>query len=274
MDDHQSKRRIMVFERIETLKREYTDKYVVVDESRPELARFKGQVGVVKTVNMSGRALIEFQDYIANIGWYDIDLDFVKVVPKPEAAAPTTEAKPAAKKAAPAKPAPTKPAATAPAAVQPVEKEPAAGEKKLSPIELARMQGAAKRAEGAAPAKPKPAVAEVGKSAATPAVGKKPSTAEILAAARTKKAAAVSELPEMPTSAIAEPPATEETATIAAETIPAETVAAATSDAAPAAPAPMKPKAIAPLAMAGPKPTTTAEKIAWCRANDAGRNAR
>jgi hypothetical protein len=257
------KRRKMVFERIETLKREYTDKYVVVDESRPELARFKGQVGLVKTVNMSGRALIEFQDYIANIGWYDIDLDFVKVVPKPVAAAPTTEAKPAAKKAAPVKPASIRPAAVAPAEVQPVEKKPAAGEKKLSPIELARMQGAAKHEGGAAPAIPK-AAAETGKSAATPAAGKKPSIAEILAAARTKKAAVASEMPETPAGAIAEPPATEETATIATETIAAV----------PAAPAPMKPKADAPPAMAGPKPTTMAEKIAWCRGADAGRNAR
>ena len=101
----------MVFERIEALKREYTDKYVVVDESRPELARFHGQVGVVKTINMNGCALIEFQDYIANIGWFDIDLDFVTVVPKPEATVvakvekPAAKKPPAAEKAAPAEPA-------------------------------------------------------------------------------------------------------------------------------------------------------------------------
>jgi hypothetical protein len=253
----------MVFERIETLKREYTDKYVVVDESRPELARFKGQVGLVKTVNMSGRALIEFQDYIANIGWYDIDLDFVKVVPKPEAAPPTTEAKPAAKKAAPAKPAPTKPAAAAPASELPVEKKPATAEKKLSPIELARMQGAMKREGIPAPAKPKPAAVDAAKPAAVAPPEKKPSTAEILAAARTKKAAAPSEMPEAPASALAEPPATEETATIATATIAAV----------PMAPAPKKPEASA-VVMMGAKPTTTAEKIAWCRGADAGRNAR
>ena len=60
-------------ERVEELKREYTDKYVVVDASRPELARFRGLTGMIKTVNMSGRALVEFDGY-NNIGWYDIEL--------------------------------------------------------------------------------------------------------------------------------------------------------------------------------------------------------
>ena len=39
----------MVFEHIEKLKRQYTDKYVVVDATRPELARFRDTTGVVKT---------------------------------------------------------------------------------------------------------------------------------------------------------------------------------------------------------------------------------
>ncbi len=47
----------MAFEHIEKLKRDYTDKYVVVDASRPELARFRDATGLVKTVNMSGRCL-------------------------------------------------------------------------------------------------------------------------------------------------------------------------------------------------------------------------
>jgi hypothetical protein len=50
----------MQFERIEKLKEQYTDQYVAVDASRPELARFKGVVGQVKTVNCNGRALVEF----------------------------------------------------------------------------------------------------------------------------------------------------------------------------------------------------------------------
>ena len=85
-----------VFDQIEKMKRQYTDKYVVVDASRPELARFRDVVGRVKTVNMSGRALVEFVDYHLNIGWYDIDPEFLKVVDKP----PPKAAKPEAKKPA------------------------------------------------------------------------------------------------------------------------------------------------------------------------------
>ena len=110
----------MVFEHIEKLKQEYTDKYVVVDGSRPELRRFKGMTGTVRTVNMSGRALVEFDAY-NNIGWYDIDVDFLKVIdeplPKPEEKA--AEKKPAAKASPKAAPAAKKPAAaTKPAATQ------------------------------------------------------------------------------------------------------------------------------------------------------------
>ena len=72
----------MVFEHIEQLQAEYTDKYVVVDGDRPELRRFQGLTGLVKTVNMSGRALVQF-DGLNNIGWYDIDIDYLKVVDKP-----------------------------------------------------------------------------------------------------------------------------------------------------------------------------------------------
>ena len=72
----------MVFEDIKKLQVEYTDKYVVVDEERPELRRFKGMTGVVKTVNMSGRALVQF-DGNNNMAWYDIDIDYLKVVDKP-----------------------------------------------------------------------------------------------------------------------------------------------------------------------------------------------
>src|SRR4029077_1563818 len=100
---------------------------VVVDEARPELQRFRGLTGAVKTVNMSGKALVEFDGY-SNIGWYDIDPAFLRVVPAPapkpaethkdKAAAPKAEAKkapaaaakPAAEKKAPA-PAAAKPAA-------------------------------------------------------------------------------------------------------------------------------------------------------------------
>ncbi len=72
----------MVFEHIEKLKQDYTDKSVVVDSDRPELRRFQGMQGTVKTVNMSGRALVQF-DAHQNTGWYDIDVDYLKVVDAP-----------------------------------------------------------------------------------------------------------------------------------------------------------------------------------------------
>ena len=131
----------MVSDHLDTLKEQYTDKYVVVDAARPELARFRDVVGQVKTVNMSGRALVEFLDYHVNIGWYDIDPSFLKLVDKP---APKPK-EPEAKKAAPAKPAaaaPAKPPAAAKAA-------PAAGGKKSTADILA----AARSGQAAAPAK-------------------------------------------------------------------------------------------------------------------------
>ena len=72
----------MVFEHIIKLQQEYTDKFVAVDQGVPELSRFKGMTGTVRTVNMSGRALVEFDGNL-NIGWYDIDLDFLKVIDAP-----------------------------------------------------------------------------------------------------------------------------------------------------------------------------------------------
>ena len=58
----------MFFDRIEKLKREYTDRYVVVKDEVPELRRFAGWSGRVKTVNMSGKALVEFGK-LENIGY-------------------------------------------------------------------------------------------------------------------------------------------------------------------------------------------------------------
>jgi hypothetical protein len=107
----------MVFENIRKLQAEYIDKYVVVDEHRPELQRFCGLTGRVKTINMNGRALVQF-DGRNNIAWYDIEIDYLRVVdappPPPVEEAPAKRA-PAAKKAteaaegeAPAKPAAAK----------------------------------------------------------------------------------------------------------------------------------------------------------------------
>ena len=163
----------MDFEAIEKLKREYTDKYVVADTTRPELARFRGQTGLVKTVNMSGRALVEF-DGFANIGWYDIALECLKIVDKP--AAKPAEAK-ETKAAAPA----AKPAAAATAAAKPAAAAAAAGAKKSTADILA----AARAKTAAAPAAKVEAPPAAAKPVAAPAgEAKKLSTAEILAAAR------------------------------------------------------------------------------------------
>jgi len=200
-----------MFDVIERLKAEWTDKWVVIDSPAPELARFARATGKVKTVNMNGRCLVEF-DQFNNIGWYDIDPSALKIVSQP---LPKPEPPKAAPKDKPAKPA-------APAAAKPAA-------------------GAAKPAGGAKPSTADILAAARGK-AATPAAGGKPSTAEILARARGAKAAPV------------EPPAAADEP--AAEAAPAEPAAAAV-------------KPAAKKAAAGALPTTTADKIAWCRAHDA-----
>ncbi|MFM8707070.1 MAG: hypothetical protein ACKOHK_03000, partial [Planctomycetia bacterium] len=81
-----------MFDVIERLKSEWTDKYVVIDSPAPELARFRNATGTVKTVNMNGRCLVEF-DQFNNVAWYDIDPSCLRIVPKPEP-------KPAVEKAA------------------------------------------------------------------------------------------------------------------------------------------------------------------------------
>ncbi len=125
------------FEHAELLKKQYTDKFVVVKPGVAELRRFSGMTGVVKTVNMSGRALVLF-DNVEDIGWYDIDPAFLTVIdaPLPKKVAEAGKAEkesPAAKSAPVAKPAP------------------AAGEKKASPLDMIRQQGAAGAKTAAAP---------------------------------------------------------------------------------------------------------------------------
>jgi hypothetical protein len=164
---------------IEHLKQDYTDKYVEVDANRPELARFRDYVGQVKTVNMNGRALVQFQDYNLSTGWFDIDLGFLKVVDKP-----TETAKPEKKHVAPAKKAETE-AKEKPAT--PPKAAPAAG--KLS---VAEMLAAARGGAATKPASPPAAKAATPKAAAPAAKGdaKKMSTADILAKARGEAAPA------------------------------------------------------------------------------------
>ena len=199
-----------MFDVIERLKADWTDKYVVIDSAAPELARFARTTGQVKTVNMNGRCLVEFDQY-NNIGWYDIDPAALKIVPKPAPKPPEEK---------PAKPAPAAKAAPAKAA------PPAGGQKPSTADILA----AARRAAGATAAAPKPA-------------GARPSTAEILAAARGKQPSAAGSAPPPPSAQPEPEPAAAE---------PDPTVA---------------PKAKPPAG--GSLPTTTAEKIAWCRARDA-----
>jgi hypothetical protein len=254
---------------VEKLKQDYTDKFVVVDPRVPELKRFDGYVGQVKTVNMSGRALVQF-DAWSNIGWYDIDVGFLKVVPKPQVSESAKEHA--------AKPAAAKPAAKAAPA--------ATGEKKLSPLEMARMQGAAQTTATKPPAeKPTAATAGAKKSTAdilaaaragkaaptaaaanapaaaprpaakpTPAAGAaKMSTADILAAARAKKAAE-------PSAAVAEP---------AADQPPAPAASAAAVEAAPPGPpaATEKTGSAKPAFAPGQRPSV-AEILDWCRKHD------
>ncbi|HZT81279.1 MAG TPA: hypothetical protein VFA26_13710 [Gemmataceae bacterium] len=69
--------------RNEALKREWTDQYVNVSPDRPELARFRGIVGRVITVNQNNRALVDFQDG----GWYDIAPEFLVKLDPAEAKA-------------------------------------------------------------------------------------------------------------------------------------------------------------------------------------------
>ncbi|HEY6565835.1 MAG TPA: hypothetical protein VIY86_15230, partial [Pirellulaceae bacterium] len=150
----------MVFEDIEELKRVYTDKYVVVDDTLPELRRFRGQTGLVKTVNMSGRALVMF-DAFANIGWYDIDVGSLKFVDKPlPKETVKEEKKPVAKPVA-------NPAA-------------AAGKPAVGGTSTADILAAARGGKAGAPAAKPPAA---NPKAAKPAAGQ-PNVSDILAAAR------------------------------------------------------------------------------------------
>ena len=195
----------MLFNEIEKLKKDYTDKYVVVDGQVPELQRFDGMTGVVKTVNMNGRALVEFDQH-ENIGWFDIELDFLKVVDKPV----EVEKKPAAK------PAPAK--AAKPAAKQEESKPAAGGGMSVSDILAAARGGSSAPAKEEAPKAEAPKKEE--KAAADPAGM---SVADILAAARGESAApaaepAVEEAPEeAPPAAEESPPAAEEAAPAAEE---------------------------------------------------------
>ena len=196
----------MSIARAEQLKKDLTDRFVVVADGIAELRRFSGLTGTVKTVNMNGRALVQFDNPV-DISWYDIDPSYLQVVD-----APLKKEKPAAH-AAPAAPAKAAPKAAAPAGQSPLDAirakaaggaapapAPAAG-KKASPLDLIRAGGAKKEAAPAAPApaaaesapapsQPEPpaqaAPAPAESAAPAPAAAKPKSTADILASIRKK----------------------------------------------------------------------------------------
>ena len=101
------------------LKSQLTDQYVMVKPGVSELRRFATLTGVVKTVNMSGRALVQF-DGPVDIGWYDIDPEYLTIVECAEKAVAEKAEKhaPAAKATEEKKPAP---AAGKPAGKSPLE---------------------------------------------------------------------------------------------------------------------------------------------------------
>lgn len=196
-----------MFDVIERLKAEWTDKYVVIDSPAPELSRFAKTTGTVRAVNMNGRCLVEF-DQFNNIAWYDIDPSHLKVV---------TEPLPKPEKQAKAK--------AAPAAKTSSSKASSPQKKSTADILAAARGGGLK-------------------SAAKPSG--KLSTADILAKARGAKTP--------PPPAVADPTPDESALeeTIASD----ETTEQDESPQAKESPV-------------GELPTTTAEKIAWCRQHDA-----
>lgn len=68
------------FERIAQLKQQYTDRKVRVVDHRPELQRFAGQVGQIKTINMNGSALVVFEQFVNDLGWHDIPLKHLEII--------------------------------------------------------------------------------------------------------------------------------------------------------------------------------------------------
>ncbi|MBX9585573.1 MAG: hypothetical protein K2X87_35140 [Gemmataceae bacterium] len=71
------------FAEVDLLRQTWTDRFVRVRPGFPEYARFDGQVGRVVTVNLGGRALVDFADG----AWYDIPAagEYLEVVPEDEA---------------------------------------------------------------------------------------------------------------------------------------------------------------------------------------------
>ncbi|MDA0657476.1 MAG: hypothetical protein O2931_06475 [Planctomycetota bacterium] len=259
----------MVFEHIESLKLQFTDKYVVVDGTRPELRRFARLTGRVRTVNMNGRALVEF-DGNSNIAWYDIDPCYLKVVDAPPPVAEVAEKKPAKPAAAKAERAADatvagKPAASQPAAGKAPAAKGAAAASGMSVADiLAQARGGAASASAKGPtpptpksdtpvAKAKPASEAKGAGAAAPTADvKKMSVSEILAAARGK---AVADKVEPPAPQVEAKPTVSSAKGVAKEAPSSK------------AEVPTPPKATSGGAKSN-LPQATADIVDWCRKHD------
>ncbi len=202
----------MVFEHIENLKRIYTDQLVIVDDNRTELGRFQGLTGTVKTVNMSGRALVEFDGY-NNIGWDDIDVDFLKLVDEPVHETETVSTPvPPAEAATPAAEAAVE---TTTSTVETPAEKPAPAKADAGNMSVADMLASA-RASAA------------GEEAPAAVDTENMSVADMLAAARASAAGEETPTAEAPaTEAPAEEQAAEEPQEAAAEDTPAEEPATA-----------------------------------------------
>ena len=190
-------------EKAERLKKELTDKWVVVANA-PELKRFANLTGKVKTVNMNCRALVEF-DGPVDVGWYDIDTTYLTVVdgPKPKKAEAHGEAKPAAKAAAPAVAKPAAAGGGSPldkiraASAKPAEAAapaPAAGGSPLDKIRAASAKPAAAPAAGGSPLDKIRAAAAKPATASAP-VAETPEAAPVEEAAKPAAAAPKAAVP-------------------------------------------------------------------------------
>ena len=71
----------MSLDDFEHLKQQYAGQRVTVDARRPELARWANMPARVVTINCNGRALVQFEG--PDLGWHDIDPDYLKLEPSP-----------------------------------------------------------------------------------------------------------------------------------------------------------------------------------------------
>ena len=189
-----------MYEQIEALKQAWTNRYVAVDADRPELRRFEGLTGTVKTVNMNGRALVQFDGH-ANIGWYDIELPFLTPLdaPLPKLSAEDKKAKAGgAATAGAAKPAAKVGGTAAATGSKPAAKPSGARPSVADMLKMAREQGAIKG--GSSPTPVSANVAETAASATEAPVAKAPAAKPVPAKAAAEKSEAkgAKALPPMP----------------------------------------------------------------------------